>query len=112
MPDSVRKLRSPMLSTPKFGNAWAASTEVPSRPVVPEIAGNTPGLADTGDPVKNYLAINRDLRKTNNEALAELSAKSQHRFLWSKAFQQLGSSQVEASVPSPPSAAGAAGPSP
>ena len=65
--------------------------------VVPEIAGNTPGLADSGDPVKNYLAINRDLRKANNEALAELSAKSQHRFLWSKAFQQLGSSQVEAS---------------
>ena len=65
--------------------------------VVPEIASNTPGFADQGDMVKNYLAINRDLRKANNAELAELAAKSQHRFLWSKAFQQLGNSQVEAS---------------
>jgi murein DD-endopeptidase MepM/ murein hydrolase activator NlpD len=65
--------------------------------VVPEITANTPGFADRGDPVQNYLAINRDLRKANNAELAELAARSQHRFLWTKSFQQLGSSQVEAS---------------
>ena len=65
--------------------------------VVPEITGNTPGFADQGDPLKNYLAINRDLRKENNAALTALADKSQHRFLWTKPFQQLGNSKVEAS---------------
>jgi murein DD-endopeptidase MepM/ murein hydrolase activator NlpD len=64
--------------------------------VVPEILANTPGLADQGDMVKNYLAINRDLRKANNAELTEMAARSQHRFLWTRAFQQLGNSQVEA----------------
>jgi murein DD-endopeptidase MepM/ murein hydrolase activator NlpD len=65
--------------------------------VVPEIVANTPGFADRGGLVENYLAINRDLRKANNAELAELAGRSQHRFLWSKPFQQLGNSQVEAS---------------
>ena len=65
--------------------------------VVPEIVGNTPGFADKGDTLANYIAVNRDLRKANNAALAELAAKSQHRFLWTQPFQQLGNSKVEAS---------------
>ncbi len=65
--------------------------------VVPEILSQSPSLQDQGDILKNYLAINRDLRKANNAQLAELAAKSQPQFLWSRAFQQLGSSKVEAS---------------
>jgi murein DD-endopeptidase MepM/ murein hydrolase activator NlpD len=65
--------------------------------VVPEILGHTPSIQDQGDPVKNYIAINRDLRKANNAALAELAAKSEPRFLWTGTFQQLGGSKVEAS---------------
>src|SRR5262249_5679284 len=57
----------------------------------------TPTLQDEGDVLKNFLQINRDLRKANNKALAELSARSQPRFLWSEPFQQLSNSQVEAS---------------
>jgi len=64
--------------------------------VVPEIMSNTPALADQGDLLKNYLQINRDLRKTNNEQLAKLAASSHPGFLWSEPFRQLGSSQVEA----------------
>jgi murein DD-endopeptidase MepM/ murein hydrolase activator NlpD len=65
--------------------------------VVPEILSQSPSLTDQGDLLKNYLAINRDLRKENNARLAELAAKSQERFLWSRPFQQLGNSKVEAS---------------
>jgi murein DD-endopeptidase MepM/ murein hydrolase activator NlpD len=65
--------------------------------VVPEIVSNSPGFEDQGDLLKNYLAINRDLRKANNAALAELAVRSQERFLWSQPFQQLAGSKVEAS---------------
>jgi murein DD-endopeptidase MepM/ murein hydrolase activator NlpD len=65
--------------------------------VVPEILSQSPSIQDQGDLLKNYLAINRDLRKANNAQLAELASKSQERFLWTQPFQQLGNSQVEAS---------------
>jgi murein DD-endopeptidase MepM/ murein hydrolase activator NlpD len=64
--------------------------------VVPEIMSQTPSLADKGALLENYLQINRDLRRENNEALAKLTRSSQAQFLWSEPFQQLGSSQVEA----------------
>lgn len=64
--------------------------------VVPEIMSQTPTLSDQGDLLKNYLQINRDLRRANNAALARLAASSRPEFLWSQPFQQLGSSQVEA----------------
>jgi murein DD-endopeptidase MepM/ murein hydrolase activator NlpD len=65
--------------------------------VVPEIMSQTPSIADQGDVLKNFLAINRDLRKANNQALAELAGKSQAAFLWKEPFRQLSNSQVEAS---------------
>lgn len=64
--------------------------------VVPEILSHTPSLADQGELLKNYLQINRDLRKANNARLAELAARSEPRFLWTKPFKQLTNSQVEA----------------
>jgi murein DD-endopeptidase MepM/ murein hydrolase activator NlpD len=64
--------------------------------VVPEILSQSPAIKDQGDLLKNYLAINRDLRKVNNQQLAEMSAKSEPRFLWSEPFKQLSNSQVEA----------------
>jgi murein DD-endopeptidase MepM/ murein hydrolase activator NlpD len=64
--------------------------------VVPEILSHTPSLTDQGDLLKNYLAINRDLRAANNKALAEMASRSQPRVLWRGPFRQLGNSQVEA----------------
>jgi murein DD-endopeptidase MepM/ murein hydrolase activator NlpD len=64
--------------------------------VVPEIMSQTPSLTDQGDLLKNFLAINRDLRKQNNQALREMSAKSKEQFLWTEPFRQLSNSQVEA----------------
>jgi murein DD-endopeptidase MepM/ murein hydrolase activator NlpD len=64
--------------------------------VVPEIMSQTPSVRDTGDLLQNFLEINRDLRKVNNGALAELAAKSPPEFLWKEPFRQLSNSQVEA----------------
>lgn len=64
--------------------------------VVPEIVSQTPSLSDQGDPLKNYLAINRDLRQTNNQALAELASRSPAARLWTEPFRQLSGSSVEA----------------
>jgi len=64
--------------------------------VVPEIMSQTPSLSDQGDLLKNYLAINRDLRKQNNQALREMAARSKEQFLWKEPFRQLSNSQVEA----------------
>jgi murein DD-endopeptidase MepM/ murein hydrolase activator NlpD len=64
--------------------------------VVPEIVSQTPSLQDQGDVLKNYLAINRDLRRQNNQTLREMPTRSQERFLWTEPFRQLSNSQVEA----------------
>jgi murein DD-endopeptidase MepM/ murein hydrolase activator NlpD len=64
--------------------------------VVPEITSQTASLQDQGDLLKNYLAINRDLRKENNQKLRDLAGRSQERFLWREPFRQLSNSQVEA----------------
>ncbi len=66
--------------------------------VVPEILSQTTALSDQGDPLKNYLLINRELRRSNNAQLAEMATtKSSPRFLWTEPFRQLTNSQVEAS---------------
>jgi murein DD-endopeptidase MepM/ murein hydrolase activator NlpD len=65
--------------------------------VVPEIMSQTPSITDQGDLLKNFLAINRDLRQANNQAIGELAAKSRPEFLWKEPFLQLSNSQVEAS---------------
>ena len=64
--------------------------------VVPEIMSQTSSLQDQGDLLKNYLSINRDLRKQNNQQLREMASRSQERFLWKDPFRQLSNSQVEA----------------
>ena len=64
--------------------------------VVPEIMSQTPSITDQGDLLKNFLAINRDLRQANNQAVVELAAKSRPEFLWKEPFVQAANSQVEA----------------
>src|ERR1700691_4607543 len=50
----------------------------------------------SGDLLTRFLRINRDLRKQNNQALADLRLKTEERVLWSGPFSQLANSQVEA----------------
>ena len=64
--------------------------------VVPAIAQNTPGAnIDTNDLVKGFLTINRDLRKQNNQTIAELAKKTRPELMWREAFSQLGNTSIE-----------------
>jgi murein DD-endopeptidase MepM/ murein hydrolase activator NlpD len=64
--------------------------------VAAEIEAETPSLAATGDLVDRYLAINRDLRVSNRDAIAELAKETAHEFLWQGVFQPMPNGQVMA----------------
>jgi len=49
----------------------------------------------SGDLVTRFLRINRDLRKQNNQTLADLRLKTAESVLWKGPFSQLANSQVE-----------------
>ncbi len=65
--------------------------------VVPAIAANSPEAEiPTGDLLAGFLKINGEMRRVNNQYLADLAAKTAPEMLFEDAFQQLGGSQVEA----------------
>lgn len=64
--------------------------------VVPEILSQSPEIKDTGNLLNNYLAINRDLRKKNADAIRSLSQKSPPQFLWNKPFSMIPNGKVMA----------------
>ncbi len=49
----------------------------------------------SGDLVARFLKINGEMRRANNQALADLRFKTEGRFLWSQPFQQQPNSKVE-----------------
>ncbi|MGI8987978.1 MAG: M23 family metallopeptidase [Bryobacteraceae bacterium] len=49
----------------------------------------------SGDLLERFLRINRDLRRKNNQTLADLRLQTAPKFYWSGPFLQLGNSQVE-----------------
>lgn len=49
----------------------------------------------TGDLLPRFLKINGEMRRQNNQALADLRLKTEQKFLWSGPFRQLGNSKVE-----------------
>ena len=57
--------------------------------VLPAIFQQTPELRDQGNPLNNYLKINRELRRMNNEAITELSKKTTEAFLWKGPFLRM-----------------------
>jgi murein DD-endopeptidase MepM/ murein hydrolase activator NlpD len=65
--------------------------------VVPAIRSATPGLADRGSLLENYLEINRDLRRANAEELLKLAPRSTPHFLWHQAFLPLPGGKVMSS---------------
>jgi murein DD-endopeptidase MepM/ murein hydrolase activator NlpD len=64
--------------------------------VVPEIMGQSPEVADQGDTLKNYVEINRNLRKKNAATLKEMGAKSEPRFLWTQPFLPMPNAKITA----------------
>lgn len=63
---------------------------------VADIIANTSSLKNQGDNLKNYLMVNRDLRKSNNDFIKKLAEKSENHFFWKGAFQPLGNASIEA----------------
>lgn len=57
--------------------------------VVPKIMAKTPGFTDRGSLLKNYVAINSELRKKNDQRLQELAKSSERKFYWNKSFVQM-----------------------
>lgn len=55
--------------------------------VVPQILSQSPELKDSGNPLDNYLAINRELRQKNNDTLKLLAQRSKPEFLWDPAVR-------------------------
>jgi len=64
--------------------------------VVPEILSQSPELTDRGNPLDNYLAINRELRQKNAEAIKALAGKSKPEFLWNTPFYMMRNGKVMA----------------
>ena len=66
--------------------------------VVPAILQNSPELAvdDPGNLLASYLAINRELRRINNETIANLAHDTSPEILWRGPFKQLINTAVEA----------------
>src|SRR5690606_9983131 len=63
----------------------------------PTMLTKTPDLQSDGDPIKDYLLVNDQLRRINNATITKLAKESRQDFLWKGAFRQLSGSQVEAS---------------
>jgi murein DD-endopeptidase MepM/ murein hydrolase activator NlpD len=85
-----------LLSKPYRSDTIRISDEFLAR-VVPAILSQTPELDDLGDPLENYLVINRDLRQSNAEVIRQLAAGSPERFLWSETFVSMPGAQVMSS---------------
>jgi murein DD-endopeptidase MepM/ murein hydrolase activator NlpD len=49
----------------------------------------------SGDLVSRFLKINGDMRRANNQTLADLRFKTADKFLWTDSFLQLANSKVE-----------------
>jgi murein DD-endopeptidase MepM/ murein hydrolase activator NlpD len=66
--------------------------------VVPGILQGSPQLKVVADDLlPAFLKINNDLRRMNNDTIAEQAQKTASQMLWEGAFQPLGGSQVESS---------------
>jgi murein DD-endopeptidase MepM/ murein hydrolase activator NlpD len=66
--------------------------------VVPAIASSSPDeQIPTDNVLAGFIKINGDLRRKNNQYIADLTKKSAPELMFRDVFQQLGNSQVEAS---------------
>jgi murein DD-endopeptidase MepM/ murein hydrolase activator NlpD len=64
--------------------------------VVPEIMAQTPSVKDRGSVLANYLELNGDLRRQENQQLKELASHSAQQFLWKEPFLPLRNAKITA----------------
>jgi len=62
--------------------------------VVPPILSQTPQLESRGNLLDDFLLVNGELRRIDNEELVELGRRSAPEFLWTRAFLQMRNAQV------------------
>ena len=64
---------------------------------VPAILAQTPNFTSKNDLLQDFLQVNDQLRKINNQTITNLTKQSRPELLWKGAFRQLSGSQVQAS---------------
>ncbi|MGH9434898.1 MAG: M23 family metallopeptidase [Terriglobia bacterium] len=64
--------------------------------VVPPILSQTTAIQDQGSLVKNYVEINRDLRKIDKQRLIQFGKETTPKFMWSQPFLRLPNTKLEA----------------
>lgn len=83
-----------------FPTVWKNSTIVVDdaymQRVVPPILSQTTAIQDQGSLVKNYVEINRDLRKIDKQRLIEFGERTNPKFMWSQPFLRLPNTKLEA----------------
>lgn len=83
-----------------FPTVWKNSTIVVDdaymQRVVPPILSQTTAIQDQGSLVKNYVEINRDLRKLDKQRLIQFGKETNPKFMWSQPFLRLPDTKLEA----------------
>ena len=89
-------------STIKVSKRFIQRKMAPLAPLAPIASPASPSTAPStaaseNAEVKNlFLAVNRDLRRKNNNTIKEVTSKITPAFLWNGTFHQLSNSQVQA----------------
>jgi len=79
----------------KFRNRQITISDSFISSVAPEILEHSPEVSEQSTPLETFLEINRTLRASNNQRIAELTQQSEPNLLWTEPFAQLSNSQVE-----------------
>lgn len=62
--------------------------------IVRKLRGRHPELPDTGSLLGNYVQLNREMRKRNNDKINEVGADTKEEFFWDKPFIQMSGKVV------------------
>jgi hypothetical protein len=80
----------------KFPNTTLTINDAYMQRVVPPILSQTTAIQDQGSLVKNYVAINHDLRLIDDQRLIDLSKETNPKFMWTQSFLRLPNTKAEA----------------
>ena len=81
----------------QFRHSTIPVTDAFMQRVVPPIMSQTTAIQEQGSLVKDFVAINRDLRAIDSQRLIQFSKQTNPKFMWSEPFLQLSNSKVESS---------------
>ena len=80
-----------------FRHSTIPVTDAFMQRVVPPIMSQTTAVQEQGSVVKDFVAINRDLRAIDSQRLIQFSTETNPKFMWNQPFMQLSNSKVESS---------------